>query len=351
MTASKYLKIYSDRRMHWAQILLASKIWDNEPDKSVSLIKSAAISGTAAISENCHAQAFLAKIYFDGRYTEKNWSKAFFWSLLARVGGIDRRSEFHFSTSRPLAVGDKSGFSISGFDERCTRHGYGMAGTVKRKIEDVLPKKIIALASKEAGSWSAGIPEPNLEVPSESDMAALQQPKEKGKRIAFSKKNDGAIKFKKDKPRLDNPKKMARPPLPKPRPEYRDKKKRPTVLDLALPPWLPTSISSGASSSNEPLRPDEFFSLVNDYVWIILAYSENGLAQGSAVAIKSDILLTNCHIISQRNNILIQSGKKKYSASIVAADTETDRCIVKVRHKSLDYIKGIIPIGLEGDSL
>src|SRR5260370_16984568 len=51
--------------------------------------------------------------------------------------------------------------------------------------------------------------------------------------------------------------------------------------------------------------------------------------QGSAVAVTEHLLLTNCHVVMDRPLIKLVHEGRRARAKLVAADDDTDRCVIK----------------------
>ena len=87
--SEEYLLRAAGAGAQWAQLLLASRLEKSESQKALALYLN------VARTDNCHAQARLAKAYYAGDLTAQNLTKAYFWLLLAKAGGLRRESESH----------------------------------------------------------------------------------------------------------------------------------------------------------------------------------------------------------------------------------------------------------------
>lgn len=84
------------------------------------------------------------------------------------------------------------------------------------------------------------------------------------------------------------------------------------------------------ATKNEPdLRVDEVFEKVSGAVYMVKADK----SQGSAVAVAENLLLTNCHVVGERQQVTLVRDKQDMKADVVSAHPETDRCILKVDAK------------------
>lgn len=113
-------------------------------------------------------------------------------------------------------------------------------------------------------------------------------------------------------------------------------------LRSGLPPQLP------AASAGVTLAPDQLFARVQDSVWVVIAAasaealrSGRSVAQGSAVAISRDRLLTNCHVLAGRPLVMIAQRERTHAAFVVSGDTVGDRCVLALRDTSLAAVPGI----------
>lgn len=101
-------------------------------------------------------------------------------------------------------------------------------------------------------------------------------------------------------------------------------------LPAAALPKRPDHIAKAA------MAPKLLYKKVARSVFVVLATQsvaearQRNLMQGSAVAISDHLLLTNCHVVKDRPLIkLVQDGKSRGNATLVAGDYATDRCVIK----------------------
>jgi hypothetical protein len=90
---------------------------------------------------------------------------------------------------------------------------------------------------------------------------------------------------------------------------------------------MPTDIGSRAMS------PNELFEGVGNSIWLVVSAESSAslrenAAQGSAVAISSSELVTNCHVVKQRSLIGLVQGKKVLFAKLTSARS-SDRCVIE----------------------
>jgi S1-C subfamily serine protease len=77
------------------------------------------------------------------------------------------------------------------------------------------------------------------------------------------------------------------------------------------------------------------FKRVQRSVFIVLASRsvsdarDRDIMQGSAVAVSEHLLLTNCHVVMDRPLIRLVHEGRRAKAKLIAADDDTDRCVIK----------------------
>jgi S1-C subfamily serine protease len=97
------------------------------------------------------------------------------------------------------------------------------------------------------------------------------------------------------------------------------------------------------------LSAQELFQKVKHSVFVVVAArSRADLRQrdgafGSAVAITDHLLLTNCHIVKDRSYIKVGQEGTIDTATLAAADYQTDRCVLKTDSLTLTPIAGVRP--------
>jgi S1-C subfamily serine protease len=96
-----------------------------------------------------------------------------------------------------------------------------------------------------------------------------------------------------------------------------------------------------------PLTPAEVFKKVAPSIWVVVATPSraelrvHNVTLGSAVAISDHLLLTNCHVVKDRAIIkLVQEGTRD-SATLVAADDASDRCVLRAENLKLTPVTGV----------
>jgi len=83
----------------------------------------------------------------------------------------------------------------------------------------------------------------------------------------------------------------------------------------------------------EAATPAELFAKVSPSVWRVHTYDKDGLplAQGSAVVIAPETLVTNCHVLRKAARVAVARDNTSMGAVLALWDPERDVCQVKVR--------------------
>jgi serine protease Do len=313
--ADEYLLKASENGAEWAQLVLARRIEKTDPQKAAELYLK------VARNDNCHAQARMAQAYYQGDIIERNPTQAYFWFLLAKVGGSPfRHSDYHVLARPPnepiLALGTNPDLCLPKLDY---------------EIESSLPKEFARIAQDAATNWRRGRQEDILPLPS-------------GIEVALPSTKPG---------HQDDPERSSRPtesPRTLDPPKTQDplrKEPPPTIRVASLPKWAPLRITEQPSTRNNPKGRTELFKLISRSIWVVVAARTQSdlrrgtnIAQGSAVAVTKKQLLTNCHVIEGRPLVWVKQANKLTRANVIAGDSPTDRCILSVEQVSLDPVKG-----------
>jgi S1-C subfamily serine protease len=103
-----------------------------------------------------------------------------------------------------------------------------------------------------------------------------------------------------------------------------------------------------AARGGPAMAADELFRRVAPSIYVVIA-SDHAVelaertphAQGSAVAITDHILLTNCHVVAGRPQIMLSQDGQTDRANLVYADPGGDRCFIKSNRMMLHPIQGV----------
>jgi hypothetical protein len=103
-----------------------------------------------------------------------------------------------------------------------------------------------------------------------------------------------------------------------------------------------------AQLNTEALTPEKLFSALETSVYVLVsAPSEqhirgrHSIRQGSAVAVTSQVALTNCHILRGNKVHFLMKGKKVMRAALAYEDADSDRCAVQVASASLIPVRAV----------
>jgi S1-C subfamily serine protease len=76
--------------------------------------------------------------------------------------------------------------------------------------------------------------------------------------------------------------------------------------------------------------------------YMIASTDSESVSQGSAVAISTAVLLTNCHVIQNNNrNIYILEKGKSYKAFLIKSKYHVDQCFIRSLELPLSHVNGI----------
>jgi S1-C subfamily serine protease len=102
---------------------------------------------------------------------------------------------------------------------------------------------------------------------------------------------------------------------------------------------MPQAVTNGGR-----LSPAEVYRMAAPSIHLVLA-DQNGSGQwshiGSAVAIASDTLLTNCHVVERAMRVELRQGETRIVPRLISGDSRTDRCLLKVDDVELTPVRGI----------
>ena len=267
----------------WAMLLLAHRSEKSDSEKAMDLYLQ------LASMDNCHAQGKLAELYLEGKIVPKDPCKAYFWALLASVGGYSRSrsSDCHSILGRRSYIGSYT--------------------KVKRKSEVTLDPEYIEVVQDAASKWKKGQAVP--------DLPTVQAEPEKKPSLAKIIPPD-SIKVSKLK-----------------------SKEKPLE-------WISADIDLNMHLKTV-LTPSQIFGLINPSVWTVISASTaenlkamNNVSIASAVAISENKLLTNHHIIDKRPYVLIKQGEQFAEVMIYAGDKQRDQCILLSKDIKLKPVKG-----------
>ena len=103
--------------------------------------------------------------------------------------------------------------------------------------------------------------------------------------------------------------------------------------------WTP--LSAGICKfhdGGEVLPWSDVFELRSPTIWTLTSNNGTETTLGSAVAVASNSLITNCHMINNPAKISLRQGTQRLSAFLTSADPEGDRCILQVAQPLPGYV-------------
>jgi S1-C subfamily serine protease len=110
--------------------------------------------------------------------------------------------------------------------------------------------------------------------------------------------------------------------IPNPTQSVNDHSGKTTAINLVL-------------SDGKELRPQEVFAKASEAVYVV----ETSEALGSAVAISSSELLTNCHVVKGATVVTLLREGDKRAARVTSANPDSDRCVLTVSGTLPTWVK------------
>jgi S1-C subfamily serine protease len=101
----------------------------------------------------------------------------------------------------------------------------------------------------------------------------------------------------------------------------------------------------------QALPPEQLFKTLERSVYVVAATPSiadaraRNVMQGSAVAVSEHLLLTNCHVVKGRELIKIVQDHTVSDATLIAADSSADRCVLRADDVTLVPITGVRAFG------
>ena len=149
---------------------------------------------------------------------------------------------------------------------------------------------------------------------------------------------------------------------PTPPPSYRTPTPRTTPPRVAYtsprisrpsfewPAWSAGLPGAPPRTLTAPLDPAALFKKVAPSVYVIIAapsrerlFAKTDIAQGSAVAVSKQTLITNCHVLTNAGFIVVLQEDNVAQAELVKANPDTDRCVLQVTDDELSPVPGVRP--------
>ncbi len=106
------------------------------------------------------------------------------------------------------------------------------------------------------------------------------------------------------------------------------------------PAWSATA-AKPSSADGAALDARALFKKLGPSVFKLEATRGEGAAQGSAVAVTTTELVTNCHVVQGALKLVLKQDKQQWPATVVRADPATDRCIVTAAGLMVQPVVGV----------
>jgi serine protease Do len=88
---------------------------------------------------------------------------------------------------------------------------------------------------------------------------------------------------------------------------------------------------------------EKVYADVNQSIFTILDVKNSDMTKavgyGSAVAVRSNLLATNCHVLNGGDQQLVKIGKETFPARLVSKDEASDICLIEVEGKKFKPVK------------
>jgi len=107
------------------------------------------------------------------------------------------------------------------------------------------------------------------------------------------------------------------------------------------PVWSALSSMLPPKTDGPALDGRELFKKLGPSVFLLVADRRDGTSQGSAVAISTTELVTNCHVVQQALKLTLKQGKDEWPATVSRADPGSDRCLVTTSALPLQPVAGM----------
>jgi serine protease Do len=108
---------------------------------------------------------------------------------------------------------------------------------------------------------------------------------------------------------------------------------------VSWPAWRPVDAQlCQRPASYVPGRWSDVFQQRSGAIWSVKTSSDGTRSMGSAVAVSSTLLVTNCHFIKDSSRITLLRTGIAMGASLIAADREGDRCILSAANNLPVYV-------------
>ena len=108
-------------------------------------------------------------------------------------------------------------------------------------------------------------------------------------------------------------------------------------------PWRGLESFPAPLPAEAALAGTQLFEKLAPSVWRVETRRDGGVAQGSAVAVSKNRLLTNCHVLEGALKIVVKQGKTEFVAKLEDSDPVKDRCVLGVADAPFKPVAGVRP--------
>ncbi len=101
---------------------------------------------------------------------------------------------------------------------------------------------------------------------------------------------------------------------------------------------------TSADTRGSPLTAPDVERLARQSIyllWVDRGTDDRWTNIGSAVAVSSDTLLTNCHVVRDSRRLALRQGTRSAAPTLLAADDGADRCLIRVEGMTLTPVPGV----------
>ena len=100
-----------------------------------------------------------------------------------------------------------------------------------------------------------------------------------------------------------------------------------------------------AAAPGEALQPTQLFEKLVPSIVRVEASLDDGMAQGSAVAVTPSLLVTNCHVVAGSKKVVVKQRQAErqteWVAHLVQSDPKADRCVLEVTSGNFTPVAGV----------
>jgi serine protease Do len=95
--------------------------------------------------------------------------------------------------------------------------------------------------------------------------------------------------------------------------------------------WILSGCLACSMGAAHALEADQIFEKLEPSIWVVTTYNaqDQRLAQGSAVVVTKERLVTNCHVLAKAKSVVVKRGNIAHGAKLEHADVERDLCQLK----------------------